>query len=99
MATRDQVRSLLATPCPWCAAGVNELCSTAGHRNETAVGSRRSERRMIRTLDGGCHDARWQRALGQAAPVLAAVVVEEHSRPQAEGAEPELVGAVDQRPW
>lgn len=54
---------------------------------------------MIRTLDGGCHDARWQRALGQAAPVLAAVVVEEHSRPQAEGAEPELVGAVDQRPW
>jgi hypothetical protein len=97
MATREQVRQLLAVPCPWCTAGVGELCSTMGHRSENAVGSRRSERRFIRTLDGGCHDARWQRALGQAAPVLTQVVAEEHPR-EPEGAEPELVGAVE-RPW
>lgn len=100
MATRDQLRKLLAVPCPWCHAGVGELCSAPGARDPQAEGPRRSDRRPIRTLDGGCHDARWMRALGEPAPVRADVVTEEHrqQRPE-EHAEPQLVGGPSERPW
>lgn len=99
MATRDELRKLLAVACPWCRAAVGELCSTAGTRSPEAVGPRRSDRRPIRTLDGGCHDARWQRALGREAAVLAEVVAADRGVPRRRTEEPELVGAAVDRPW
>lgn len=99
MATREQIRSLLAVPCPWCGAAVNEACSAPGARSPQAEGPRRSDRRPIRTLDGGCHDARWLKALDEPAPVRAEVVAEEHlSRRRRRGA-PVLAGAGVERPW
>lgn len=99
MATRDQLRKLLAVSCPWCHAGVGELCTAPGSRDPHAEGPRRSDRRPIRTLDGGCHDARWLRALGEPAPVRAEVVAEEHPPRHGEATEPVLVGAPAERPW
>lgn len=101
MATRDQLRALLAVACPWCGAAVQEPCSAPGSRSPYVEGPRRTDRRPIRTLDGGSHDARWRRALGEPAPVRAEVVIEEHRPGQVvpvREAEPELVGAGD-RPW
>lgn len=99
MASRDEIRALLAKPCRWCRAGVGERCSTAGQRSESAEGPRRSERRPIRTLDGGCHDARWQDALGRSAPVRAEAVAEVRGITE-EPAERVLVGAAPvERPW
>lgn len=99
MATRDQIRALLAVPCPWCHAAVGELCSAPGARDPHTEGPRRSDRRPIRTLDAGCHDARWLRALDEPAPVRAEVVAEEHPPRHGEAAEPVLVGAPTERPW
>jgi len=93
MASREELSKLLAIPCSWCHAAVGEPCSTSGIRRDGTEGPRRSDRRPIRTLDGGCHDARWQQALGVAAPVRAEVVAEEHQPHQLVGA-----GAVE-RPW
>jgi hypothetical protein len=101
MATREQLRALLAVACPWCGAAVQEPCSAPGSRSPYVEGPRRTDRRPIRTLDGGSHDARWRRALGEPAPVRAEVVIEEHRPGHAvpvREAEPELVGAGD-RPW
>jgi len=105
MATRDELRALLAVTCPWCHAAAGELCSTMGVRNDQKVGPRRSDRRRIRTLDGGCHDARWNKALGTSAPVLPEVVAAGHQRPVVDPEEgqrveePVLVGAAVERPW
>lgn len=95
VASRDQIRALLAVSCPWCHAAVNEPCSTMGHRRDGAEGPRRSDRRPIRTLDGGSHDARWRRALGEPAPVRREVVAEEHQVHR----ERQLIGAPVERPW
>lgn len=93
MATAAQRAALLAIPCPWCKAAPLEECTTGPP----------GRRQLITSLDGGCHDARWQKALG----VAAAVVVEEEGRrriveppaPEPER-EPVSVGvAIADRPW
>lgn len=101
MASRDEIRALLAVPCPWCHAAVGEVCSTSGTRSEGTEGPRRSDRRPIRTLDGGCHDARWKRALGREAAVRADVVAEAHGHGRrTPDPEPQLVSAGPvERPW
>ena len=99
MATTDQRRALLAIPCSWCQAAPGEFCSrpAPGH-NERDVedGVRRKTRLPISTLDGGCHDARWQAAGLGTAPVLGEVVAELVERP-IPGRVPVSAGA--DRPW
>jgi hypothetical protein len=99
MASREELRALLAVSCPWCHAAVSEACSTMGTRRGNVEGGRRSDRRPIRTLDGGSHDARWVKALGKPAPVRVEVVVEEHPSRRVEAADQVLVGAATERPW
>lgn len=60
MATREQLDKLMAVACPWCRAAIKEECTTGPP----------GKQRLITTLDGGCHDARWQVALGTSAPVV-----------------------------
>lgn len=64
MATPAEIRALLATPCPWCGAWVGSECRVSGVRNP------RIGRKGPSTLDGRCHDARWQAALGRPALVV-----------------------------
>jgi hypothetical protein len=64
MATPRERAALLAVPCPWCGAGPQSECVVRGLRN------RRRGERGPSSLDGHCHDARWQAALGRPAPVL-----------------------------
>ncbi len=93
MATTAEREQLLATACPWCSARPGEEC----HNGTKA-------RRPLRSLDGGCHDARWRRALGIEAQVTmperpaytGPVKAEQPER------EPVSVGAampVMERPW
>lgn len=98
MATSEQRRRLLAGPCPYCGAGTAELCSVARPaRRDQEGGVRRIESRPITTLDGGCHDARWQAAGLGPAPVLPAAVQEIHARPaRTDGPVPVMAG---ERPW
>lgn len=93
MVTPREREKLLGTPCPWCKARVGEDCRTASKRHLP-----------ITTLDGGCHDARWQAALGQAARVVMPdekgrrVIVEPPAA--APEREPVMVGvALADRPW
>jgi hypothetical protein len=65
MATDAERRALMAVPCDWCGAQPYEACYPRSD-------SQKRNRRRITTLDGGCHDSRWYRALGRDAPVLAA---------------------------
>jgi hypothetical protein len=58
MATSQQLAQLMSITCRWCGAGPRERCRVRGR------GDRRPE-----SLDGGCHDARWQDALHQPAPI------------------------------
>lgn len=75
MVTQEQREALLSVPCPWCHAGVRELCHVRLSRPLDTEGGRRKPRvRLLTSLDGGSHDARWQAALGLEAPVLAHVV-------------------------
>lgn len=84
MATAAQRTSLLAHTCPHCGAGVGEGCTVARPARRDAEGGLRvTSGRPITTLDGGCHDARWQAAGLGTAPVLTDVVRERHARPQA----------------
>lgn len=99
VASREQLRALLAVSCPWCHAAAGEACSTMGQRRDGTEGPRRTNRRLIRTLDGGCHDARWLRALGEPAPVRVEVVAQEHPPRYGEAQEPVLIGAPAERPW
>jgi hypothetical protein len=67
MATEQQTAALLDITCPWCNAGPGQLCQTAYQPV-----SRRGDRPIrVSTLDAGCHDARWQAALHERAPVRA----------------------------
>lgn len=70
VATREERRRLFAVACPWCGAGPGSLCRVAGVPDKV----RRRSGDRVRTLDAGCHDARWQAALGRGAPVLRDVV-------------------------
>jgi hypothetical protein len=70
-----------------------------GQRREGTEGPRRSDRRPIRTLDGGSHDARWMKALGEPAPVRVEVVMEEHQPRRKDAPALALVGAPAERPW
>lgn len=88
MATPAERAQLMSVSCPWCGAGPEQECY---------VGSK-SKRRPITSLDGGSHDARWQKALGRPATVIEAVVAEAH--PTRDDREPVSVGqAVADRPW
>lgn len=71
MATIEERKALLAVPCPWCGAGSNSECVSAStHNLPTGHTPRRVRHLRVTTLDGGCHDARWQAALGRGAKVL-----------------------------
>lgn len=99
MATAEQRKALLAVACPWCGAGPGDVC-TVPRRNEldTEGGKRRTQGLRVTTLDGGCHDDRWRRALGTTAPVIAAAVAARTHAPQT--AQQELLGAGGrERPW
>lgn len=65
MATVEERAALLAVTCPWCGARPQSECTTVAGRK------RRRGHRGPSTLDGHCHDARWIKALGRPAPVLA----------------------------
>lgn len=81
MATIEQRKALLAVVCPWCRAAVGERCSVrASGSQDTAGGSRRGPARPVIAFDAGAHDARWQAALGLAAPVNVEVLSEVHGR-------------------
>lgn len=96
MATNAQRQALLAVPCGWCGATPGQPC----HVRQAALidgegGQRRRGVRLLTTLDGGAHDARWRRALEQSAPVVTAAVAERLDREVAE-----LVPAAPvDRPW
>lgn len=71
MATAQERAALLAVACPWCHAAPGEVCEL---RLRRPVPAQRSRLRVVRpptptTLDAGCHDARWQAALGVSAQV------------------------------
>lgn len=89
MASREQMEALLAVLCPWCGAGPREMCS-ASSGGRKVIGGQRRRRVELSTLDGGCHDARWRKALDAGAPVLAGAVEERRGR--------ELVSSAE-RPW
>lgn len=93
MATVEQRQALMAVTCSWCGAGVDEPCHVRKAATiDTAGGRRRPQLLAITTLDGGSHDARWQKALGVGAPVVQAAVAERTDR--------ELVDAGQEtRPW
>lgn len=102
MATPEQRRALLAVACPWCRAGVGEPCGLRSREDTDTEGGRRTRPvRRVTTLDGGCHDARWNAALGTAARVLPAVVAAKVERPAAPAEDDRvLVGAgPPERPW
>lgn len=110
MATTEQRHALLAITCPWCHAAPSEFCSRpAGHNERDAEdGVRRRARLPISTLDGGCHDARWQAAGLGSAPVLTEVVADmlqsaerATGRPRAGARAPVPAAAVvgGERPW
>lgn len=86
MATVEQRKQLLSRPCPWCKAGVGEECYTPGPKKA---------RLPIKTLDAGCHDARWLAVFDRPAPVL---LEREPRAPVDAGREPVPVGAVE-CPW
>lgn len=105
MATNEERQRLLAVTCPHCRAGVGEPCVVAGGPQplDSEGGRRRRQLRLITTLDGGCHDARWQAALNRPAPVLPSSprLGELRGRPSPPetpqaGPAPVLVG---ERPW
>lgn len=95
MATTEQRQALLSVTCPWCLAPVGELCTLRGRvRVDDQGAKRRPPARQLTTLDGGCHDARWRKALGVEAPVIREAVLETQAvAPRI------LVDAGDQRPW
>jgi hypothetical protein len=102
MATAAQRQALLAIPCPHCSASVGEMCGVARVTPRDGEGGKRRERsRPLTTLDGGCHDARWQAAGLGAARVLTEALAEAQQRPVSAVAAPqaaELV-TVGERPW
>lgn len=98
MATVDERAKLLSIACPWCRAKPGEDCTTGKDRD--------GKRRPVTTLDAGCHDARWQAALGYEASVIGAAVEARVPVRHAvnEEREPQLVGAgigsaLPERPW
>lgn len=105
MATADERTALLAVTCPHCSAAVGELCTApaATRPMDSQGGMRRSLGRPVTTLDGGCHDARWQTALGRPARVLSAVVAERHHpttpRPAPKAVPVAVPVPVGVRPW
>lgn len=68
-------------------------------RTEAQKGTRRYHPLALTTLDGGCHDLRWQDALKRGARVITAAVLEDPV-PEAEEPvrEPVAVGGGD-APW
>ena len=95
MATPEQRRTLLATACPWCHAQPGNVCTRGrGGKRDVEGGVRKQRPLLVTTLDGGCHDARWQAAGLGTAPVVAERVRELH--PVAAGPP---VGPVADRPW
>lgn len=106
MATIEQRQKLLGIPCPHCRAATGEACTASVQpQNLDAEGGRRRQRRRpLTVLDGGCHEARWQAALGIPAPVVSSAprLAELRGRPAdpprevVAGPAPVLVG---ERPW
>src|SRR5262245_9114658 len=104
MATQAEVKALLGVACPWCEAGIGVRCNV---RSGGRTGSVRAVRAALTlsTLDGGCHDARWQAALGLGARVIAEAVAEARRDPRKEQpVDLEQPGsatatAVLERPW
>lgn len=107
MATIEERQKLLAIMCPHCHAAAGEPCGVAGGPLplDAEGGRRRRTRRPVTTLDGGCHDARWQAALNRPAPVLVSAprLGELRGRPSSPPEETPLAGPapvlVGERPW
>lgn len=95
MATNEERRKLLGVRCPHCLAAPGERCSVPTSRGTSGPdGERRMTRRLIRTLDGGAHNARWQAALGRDAQVDVEGLRATGHLPR----EPVAAGGVE-RPW
>lgn len=102
MATRDEMRRLLSVACPHCGAAPHGRC-------RVRVRVRRGKQALdlpIKSLDGGCHDARWLVALGRQAPVRADVVAARRGardtrtrRGSVAVLDPPTQEAPDERPW
>lgn len=106
MATPDQRAALLAITCPWCSAPPGETCSmpAPGSRasRDQEGGVRRAQRIPISTLDGGCHDARWQAAGLGSAPVRLDALADLHTVAPRRVQEPAVAaagGSAGDRPW
>lgn len=93
MATPEERRALLAVTCPHCGAAPQMMCFVpVGAR--TASERTQARRVPIRTLDGGCHDARWRKALDREA----AVIVDALPPTRTGVRQPAMAGGVE-RPW
>jgi hypothetical protein len=110
MATVEQRIALLAITCSWCHSAPGEFCTRPAGRNsvDSQDGVRRQVGLPISTLDGGCHDARWQAAGLGSAPVLTEVVaalretaIQPAGRPRtgARAPAPAAAMAGGERPW
>lgn len=101
MATSEQRTHLLAVACPWCKAAPGEVCTVAGRvqGDPRTERGRRGRQAGISTLDGGCHDARWQAAGLGAAAVVTERVAQLHNRGEGQLV-PAFAGAAPtDRPW
>lgn len=94
MATPEEHRALLAVTCPHCGAEAGTRCFVpVGARTHTDRA--RARRAPVRTLDGGAHNARWQKALGRDAAVIPEALPPTRTSPHRVLAP---AGAVE-RPW
>lgn len=96
MATHEERRALLAVTCPWCGAEPGAICFIPV-RARTATERSKPRQTAVRSLDGGCHNARWQAALSRDAKVIVTALPETRSS-RAAGREPVAAGGVE-RPW
>jgi hypothetical protein len=87
-----QRRRLLVIPCPHCGARAGELCFVPTGHGDGDRRTRVRSRLPVRSLAGGCHDARWQAADLGPAPVVPEVVAAVPRRTTAST-------AVMERPW
>ena len=95
MATHEERAALLAVSCRWCSAKPGEECHAVTTGRAARTQRRHDVRRPLTTLDAGCHDARWQDALGRAAPVLPAMVEARQEPTQ----RPSGATLTEPRPW
>jgi len=102
MATPAEMAALLAVTCPWCQAAPGHKCQARTSGRTSTLATRLAL--TLTTLDGGCHDARWQAALGRGAAVIADAVAEARRKPDTDETREvptstATATAVLERPW